>query len=96
MVVVLAHIEVKEGAVPGLIEAADKCAELTRQEAGCIFYTLYASTEDPQNFVFVEEWESKELLDAHLASEHLNAFVAEIENLLASPLDIKIYEANQV
>jgi quinol monooxygenase YgiN len=47
--------------------------EPTRKEKGCIAYELYQDTTNPGIFTFVEEWESKELLDVHLKSPHLVA-----------------------
>ena len=46
--------------------------EPTRQESGCIHYELLQNQEDPADFVFVEDWESKALLNAHLESPHIN------------------------
>lgn len=47
--------------------------EPTRKEKGCISYELYQDTTNPGIFSFIEEWESKELLDVHLKSPHLTA-----------------------
>jgi len=96
MIVVLAHAEVKQGVAEEFIKAADKCAEATRKEAGSIFYTLYSSTENEQKFVFVEEWETKAALDMHLKTPHLVNFVEQTQDLLTSPLDIKVFEANKI
>lgn len=47
--------------------------EPTRKEKGCISYELYQDSSNPGIFTFIEEWESKELLDVHLKSPHLTA-----------------------
>lgn len=39
----------------------------SQQEQGCIRYELWQDNEDPTIFAMVEEWESNEDLDAHLA-----------------------------
>ncbi|MCW6507704.1 putative quinol monooxygenase [Lichenifustis flavocetrariae] len=43
----------------------------TRQEAGCQHYDLSGSITDPLTFVFVERWDSREALDAHFQTKHL-------------------------
>ena len=95
MIIVHAFIEVKSGAVPEFEKAAAKCVEATRKEPGNGFYTLYTESANPLKYAVVEEWESKSALDAHMKTPHFAAFGKEIEDLLAAPLDIKVYEANE-
>ena len=47
--------------------------EPTRKEDGCILYELYQDTTNPGKFTFIENWQSKEHLDAHLKTPHLIA-----------------------
>ena len=94
MIIVHAFIEVKDGAAQAFIEAADKCVEATRKEDGNIFYTLYTDSANPLKFVVVEEWESKPALDAHMQTPHFAEFGGAIENLLAAPLEIKVFEVS--
>ncbi len=52
--------------------------EPTRKEEGCISYDLYQDVTNPGKFTFIENWQSKEHLDAHLNTPHFlsaaNAF----------------------
>lgn len=63
----------------------------TRQEAGCIKYELLQNQSDPTDFTFVEEWESHSALDAHLASDHIQAAIARVPELIAEGSDIRCY-----
>jgi len=65
--------------------------EPTRREPGCLRYTLLRNSHEPTDFTFVEEWADQAALDAHLASPHLQATVAAVSPLLASPPDIRAY-----
>lgn len=67
----------------------------TRQEPGCISYTLHQSNDDPCVFVFVEVWRSQADLDEHLQKPYLQAFVAEAGELLAEPLDVTLWHEVQ-
>jgi quinol monooxygenase YgiN len=52
-------------------------AEVTaasRGDAGCMEYWWAEDLERPNTFSFYECWETKELLDAHLAQPHEAAF----------------------
>lgn len=66
--------------------------EPTRQEAGCITYELFQNQNDLTDFTFVEEWESQELLNTHLASVHIAQATTQLEGLIATQPDIRIYQ----
>ena len=68
-----------EGVLKDLIEP-------TRREAGCIRYDLLRSLKGEQyvEFVFVEEWESEETLDAHGRSEHLQQLRGRLRSSMGS------------
>lgn len=71
MVHLIATLKIKPGSIETLLSAAAPCIEATRNEQGCISYDLYQSTTDTDTLAFVEVWESREALDAHFATEHL-------------------------
>lgn len=64
--------------------------EPTRQEDGCILYELLQNSDDPTDFVLVEEWESEAALKAHLASPHM-VNMPNPSKLVAAPPDIRSY-----
>ncbi|VXD25929.1 Antibiotic biosynthesis monooxygenase [Planktothrix serta PCC 8927] len=83
-------------ALPDKVEALKAVllalVEPTRQEAGCLQYDLLQNQEDLTDFTFVEEWESLQHLQSHLASVHLQKALTQIEGLVASPPDIRRYD----
>ncbi|MGD0050341.1 MAG: putative quinol monooxygenase [Vulcanimicrobiaceae bacterium] len=46
----------------------------SRQEAGCIAYTVYRVDGDPTLFWLHEEWESPAHLEAHFTSPHFQRY----------------------
>ena len=88
--------------VARLVALPDKVEELkalllgliepTRQEAGAIKYELLHNQSDPTDFTFVEEWESAQALDTHLASNHIQAAIGKLEGVVAAPPDIRRYD----
>jgi quinol monooxygenase YgiN len=48
--------------------------EASRRDAGCVEYWWAEDLEQTNTFAFFECWESKDLLDAHLAQPHETAF----------------------
>ena len=51
----------------------------TRLEPGCLAYDLYHDLKNPGHFVFIEEWENRAALDAHVQSEHFQRLVPLID-----------------
>ncbi len=57
--------------------------EPTRAEAGCIQYDLHQDNDHPEVFLFYENWESRELWQAHMDSDHLRQYLAATEGAVA-------------
>ncbi len=53
--------------------------EATRKEAGCISYELCHDLKNPGHFIFIEEWQDYDALDAHVTSEHFQRLVPQID-----------------
>ena len=48
-------------------------------DEGCINYELYRDNDDPTLLYFLEEWESRQLLDRHSGSDHVQACMKNTE-----------------
>lgn len=83
-------------ALPDKVEAVKSVLlgliEPTRKEEGCIVYELLQNQADPTDFTFVEEWESQALLEAHLASAHIEEAESQLNGLVAAEPDIRLYQ----
>ena len=79
------QVEEVKSVLLGLIEP-------TRKEEGCIVYELLQNHADPTDFTFVEEWESQALLEAHLASAHIEEAESQLNGLVAAEPDIRLYQ----
>ena len=57
------------------------CAEFeerTRNEPGCLHYTLHRNANDPNTFYVTEIYENQAALDAHMGSDAFAAFGASL------------------
>ena len=79
------QVEEVKSVLLGLIEP-------TRKEQGCIVYELLQNQADPTDFTFVEEWETQALLEAHLASAHIEEAESQLNGLIAAEPDIRLYQ----
>lgn len=64
----------------------------TRAETGCIEYQFHVSQEDPNAFMFYENWVSREALAEHLDTPHIVPIVARKTELLAREIEIRHYD----
>jgi len=60
-----------------------KLIETTREEAGCINYDLHQDHENPAHFMFYENWQSRELWQAHMGNQHLADYMIATEGAVA-------------
>ncbi len=82
--VVVATLHAKAGQLELVKEHAAQLIHLTRLEPGCIEYVLHQDNQNPSVLVFIERWESAAALQAHIASEHFQAFSAATKEAVAS------------
>ena len=80
---------------PGLEDEVNKTLMAlvapTRTEDGCINYDLHQSQDDPSQFLFHENWVSREALDCHLAKPYLQGLMARADQLFAEPIDVMFW-----
>lgn len=91
-VTVLARIYAKPGMEDETRKELEVLLEPTRAEAGCINYDMHWSADDPAQFMFYENWTSKQALDQHLATPHLKRFMELASRLLTKPVEITLWE----
>jgi len=56
----------------------------TLKEEGCISYQLNRDLDQPRRFIWIEEWESRELLAKHIAAPHIASLLIEVPDLVES------------
>lgn len=91
-ITVVATFQAKPGKAPDLKKALLSLIAPTHQEAGCINYDLYQLPEDPEKFLFYENWTSKAHLDAHLKNTHIQVLLPRMDELCVGMPEIKIWE----
>jgi quinol monooxygenase YgiN len=73
---VVVVLQADPGKGPDQLAAFEQLAPLVRAEDGCLQYDLFAVLDAPDAFVVIEQWASREALNAHLAAEHMAAYAA--------------------
>ena len=65
---------------------------LIRKEAGCQGYRFYGDSDDPNSFLLVGEWKTREAWDEHLRSDTFAILLGSLKLLSADPhqVDFKL------
>ena len=92
-VVVVGSFKAEPGKQAEGLEAFKALVAPTHAEDGCILYALHRGTDDPARLTLIERWESRELLEAHLESDHLSALLERSDELWGDSGEITVYEA---
>ena len=74
MIYLLATLTVKPEKRGDFLENARVVIAATRKEPGCISYDLTSSVTEPNEFVFVERWQSREAVAEHFAAPHFGVW----------------------
>ncbi|MER7757183.1 putative quinol monooxygenase [Kitasatospora sp. NPDC097643] len=86
----IARLRAKAGRETQMREQARTMVAPSLAEPGCLSYRNYLDPEDPRVLVVVEEWESREAFEAHLASPHLAASLGRTAELLDGPPELRV------
>ena len=71
MIVVIATLHIHPEKRADFLEDARTLIAHTIKEEGCLSYDLSSSITEPNQFVFVERWTSRDALTAHFATPHI-------------------------
>jgi quinol monooxygenase YgiN len=80
---VVAKVIARGDAIEAVASELMKLIEPTRQEQGCIEYTLHSDNQEPAVFVFYETWENRSALDRHMNSAHFRTYISAVEGMIA-------------
>lgn len=80
---IVAHIHAKPTKIELVKRELEKLVPVTLAEKGCLQYDLHQDNEHPTHFMFYENWESRELWQAHMNAPHLAAYKLATEGAVA-------------
>ena len=89
-ITVQARFRARAGMEEALKELLLALIEPSRSDEGCLNYDLHQAIDDPAVFVFYENWQSREHLDRHSATPHLNLFRSKAKALLAEAPELTL------
>lgn len=90
MIKVVAKSYAKGENIEKILELTREMVEDTVKEEGCIKYEFFQDIKDPKVMLIIEEWESEEALNLHMASEHFKRIIPQLNELREKPSEVSI------
>ena len=90
MIYVIATTHMKPEGREAFIAGHKECIAESRKEKGCLSYEGHVSVNDPNAYVVVERWETREDLGAHAKAPHMKVWRELSAPLKAAPTVIEI------
>ncbi|MGO9021017.1 MAG: putative quinol monooxygenase [Syntrophobacteraceae bacterium] len=90
-ITVVARFRAKAGMEEDLKKLLLALIDPSRSDEGCINYDLHQAIDNPALFVFYENWQSKEHLEKHSASFHVQHFRSKAKALLAEAPELILF-----
>jgi quinol monooxygenase YgiN len=94
MIIVNGTVRFGTGEIERLKGAMARNVEATRAEEGCEHYAYAVDISDPNLLHVAERWSDDSAIQAHMASPHMGAFMAEVGASKVEGMSIKAYEAS--
>ncbi|RQO43025.1 antibiotic biosynthesis monooxygenase [Variovorax sp. KBW07] len=88
----IAVLKARAGQREALGTALSALVPSTRQEPGCLDYTLFELRDEPGSFYMRESFKDQAALDAHFATPYFQAFEKRFDELLAEPIRLVFLE----
>lgn len=85
---VIVFLEAKPEAKEAVKAAIADIAELSRAEPTCIDYRVHEDLNNTNQFIFYENWESKEAHQQQFEKPYIIAFGEKMAGLLAKPYSV--------
>ena len=89
---VLALVKAQPGREQKVREELLSLVAPSRKDEGCVSYELHQGAGDRALFYFHENWTSKELLDRHLQTPHVQSVLGRVGQMVAEPPQIMLWE----
>lgn len=91
MICLLVRLTTKSGEEGRVAELFRPLQTASRQEPGCLFYTIHQHKDDPRKFLAYEQYKDEAALEAHRQSDHYKKYLVGGINPLLEHREADLY-----
>jgi quinol monooxygenase YgiN len=95
MIVVTGRVRIAPADRERFADVASEMCEHSRADDGCRGYRLYASLEEDDRYIIVEEWADDDALQSHFGQPHTAKFMGALLPMLAEPNDAVFHTVSE-
>ena len=77
------------------MEALTELGEASREEDGVVDYRVTADVDDEHTVRIFEEYEDEDAVNAHMTSEHFEAFQGKVGGFAGGPVELYKYDVEE-
>lgn len=92
MLKIVAKSVLKKGEKENFLQSVKELIEKSRQESGCISYSLFEDINDDSVLTFIEEWKDIKAIEEHNNSEHFKTLFLPLEQFCIGKSEINVYK----
>lgn len=89
MILLTMRIQIRTAKRWEFLQNAEEVLKKLKDTSGCVRYYLYQDYSDENIFCFVQEWESRQILEKYLRSTDFGVLLGSVK-VLSEPVEIKI------
>ena len=79
---IIANIITRADKIDMVKAELEKLIDINRAEEDCLQYDPYQDNENPPHFMPYQNWESRELWQAHMSAQHLQDYMTATEGAI--------------
>jgi quinol monooxygenase YgiN len=91
LITIVAKSMIKTGKKEEYLDLVEELILKSREEKGCISYSLYEDLKNPNVLTFIEEWEDEDSISSHNATMHYTTIVPKLRELREGNWEVSLY-----
>lgn len=96
MIIIAGTGLIRAGKLDEAVQRVQEMIHTTRQEEGCLDYSVYVDPLQNNKFMIFEQWNSQTDLERHFATPHFQQFGPYLNTVIDGELQIRRYEVSSV
>lgn len=92
MIIVHGTFPIKPELREEALELMRQMSVASRDEYGCVSYEFFMGISDPNTFLLFQEWDNVEALQGHFQTDHMEAFLKSLPDVLNGEVMTRRYE----
>lgn len=96
MIILKAEFVIKAIGRDTLFAILPEFIQVSRREAGCLYFAVAEDAYEPNRFIVIEHWRDKEVFLRHDQSDHVLEFKAQIGPIVIEKAPTMVYQAESL